>query len=161
MIQTDAAINPGNSGGALVNERGELVGINSMIYTETGGYQGIGFAIPANVAREIMQQLIEHGQVQYGSIGQVELRAIDRGTARYNGLGDVAGLLVMRISRGSSAYRAGLRPADIITTANDQDVSDPDQFTRLVWGTKIGGTVKLGIVRQGRNAALNVPVEAR
>src|SRR4029079_9389849 len=77
FIQTDAAINPGNSGGALINARGELVGINTMIYSETGGYQGIGFAIPSNVARDIMQQLVDHGEVRYGYVGDLTVRLVD------------------------------------------------------------------------------------
>jgi len=161
LIQTDAAINPGNSGGALVNSRGELVGINSMIYSETGGYQGIGFAIPSKIAREIMQQLIEHGEVRYGSIGKIEWRPIDRGTARYNGLGDVDGLLVFSIVRNSSAYRAGLRPGDIVTAVNGQKTTEADQLTRLVWGAPINGTVKLTVVREGRQLTVDVPVVPR
>src|SRR5690606_12085980 len=86
FIQTDAAINPGNSGGALVNSRGELVGINTMIYSETGGYQGIGFAIPSNAAREIMNELIEHGYVTWGSIGRMTLVGIDANRAQRYGL---------------------------------------------------------------------------
>src|SRR5688572_8346570 len=84
FIQTDAAINPGNSGGALVNARGELVGINTMIYSETGGYQGIGFAIPSNRARRIMDELIEHGSVAWGSIGWLQLIVVDENVARRN-----------------------------------------------------------------------------
>lgn len=161
LIQTDAAINRGNSGGALVNSRGELVGINSMIYTETGGFNGIGFAIPSNAARDIMQQLIQHGEVRYGSIGTVYFEPIDRATARYNRLGDVEGLLVDRIARNSPAYRAGLRPIDIVVSVNGQKVTDPNQLTRIIVGLPVGSRAKFEVVRGGRTITLDVPVEAR
>lgn len=161
LIQTDAAINRGNSGGALVNSRGELVGINSMIYSETGGFNGIGFAIPSNVARDIMQQLIAHGEVRYGSIGNVSFEPIDRGTARYNRLGDVEGLLVDRMYRDSSAYKAGLRPIDIVVSVNGQKTTDPNQLVRLIVGLPIGSRAKFEVVRNGRTMTIDVPVVAR
>jgi S1-C subfamily serine protease len=161
LIQTDAAINKGNSGGALVNSRGELVGINSMIYSETGGNNGIGFAIPSNAARDIMQQLIQHGEVRYGSIGTVYLEPIDRPTARYNRLGDVEGLVVDRLARNSSAYLAGLRPIDIIVSVNGQKTTDPNQLNRLIVGLPVGSKAKFEIVRNGRPMSIEVPVVAR
>ncbi len=161
LIQTDAAINPGNSGGALVNARGELVGINSMIYSETGGYQGIGFAIPSNVARGIMDELIKHGEVRYGSIGEIAWRTIDRDTAQYNGLGDMAGALVWQIDRGSSAYRAGLRPRDLVVGMNGQKTPDQDSLGRLVIGAPIGSAAKLDVIRGGRHVTIDVQIVPR
>jgi S1-C subfamily serine protease len=161
LIQTDAAINQGNSGGALVNARGELVGINSMIYSESGGNVGLGFAIPSNTAREIMQQLIQHGEVRYGSIGRLTYRQIDRATARYNGLGDVGGLLIWNMNRDESAYRGGLRPGDLVTAVNGQEIKDADQLTRLIYGLSVGSTARFEIVRQGRRMTINVPVVQR
>jgi S1-C subfamily serine protease len=161
FVQTDAAINPGNSGGALINARGELVGINSMIYSDTGGFLGIGFAIPSNVARDIMQQLIDHGEVRYGSIGRINWRTIDRETAEYNGLGSSAGVMVWAIDRGSSAYRAGLRSWDIVVSVNGQRTTDPNQLVRLVWGSPVGGTAQFEVVRRGRQVTIDVPVVAR
>jgi S1-C subfamily serine protease len=163
LIQTDAAINQGNSGGALVNAHGELVGINSMIYSENGGFVGIGFAIPSNVARDIMKELIAHGEVRYGSIGEerIQWRAISPQVARENGLGDVAGLMVWSLMRNSAAYRAGLRPGDVVLTINGQPAADPDQISRVVIGSPIGGTVKLGLYRDGRRVTIDVTVEAR
>jgi S1-C subfamily serine protease len=161
FIQTDAAINPGNSGGALVNARGELVGINSMIYSESGGNQGIGFAIPANTARDVMKQLIDYGQVRWGSIGNVRVQAVDRATARYNGLGDASGLVVMNVSPNSSAARAGLRRYDLIVNANGQAVTDTDALSRTVLRAKQGDTLKLEVLREGRRVSLSVPVVSR
>jgi S1-C subfamily serine protease len=163
LIQTDAAINQGNSGGALVNARGELVGINSMIYSENGGFVGIGFAIPSNVARDIMKELIAHGEVRYGSIGEerIQWRAVSREVARENGLGDVGGLMVWSLMRNSSAYRSGLRPGDVVIAINGQPATDPDQISRIVIGSAINSTVKLDVFRDGRRITLDVRVEAR
>jgi serine protease DegQ len=161
LIQTDAAINQGNSGGALVNARGELVGINSMIYSESGGNVGLGFAIPSNTARDIMQQLIQHGEVRYGSVGNISFRVIDRDTARYNRLGDVGGLLVWSMARGGPAHRAGLQSYDIVTAVNGTAVKDQDELQRLIYGLKVGSMAKFEIVRRGQRLTINVPVEAR
>jgi S1-C subfamily serine protease len=161
FIQTDAAINPGNSGGALVNGRGELIGINSMIYSESGGNQGIGFAIPSNTARLIMKQLIDTGAVPWGSIGQIMWVSIDRETARYNRLGDQAGVFVRAISPASSATRGGLRRGDLIVSANGQSITDAAQLTRLVTNVKPGSTLKLEVLRGGQPIPLSIPVVSR
>ena len=161
FIQTDAAINPGNSGGALVNSRGELVGINTMIYSETGGNQGIGFAIPSNTAQRIMKSLIDHGEVLWGSIGNVQWVDLSRAAAQHYGFGDVSGVLVYRIFQDSSAYRAGLRPEDIVVAINGNAVTDAGQLTRAIVNAKVGELVKLDVVRQGRRIVLNVPVVNR
>jgi S1-C subfamily serine protease len=163
LIQTDAAINQGNSGGALVNARGELIGINSMIYSENGGFVGIGFAIPSNVARDIMKELIAHGEVRYGSIGEdrIQWRLISRETARYNGLGDISGVMVWSLPRNSAAYRAGLRPGDIVTDVNGQATTDPDQISRVVIGSAIGSDVRLDVIREGRKTTVSVKVVPR
>jgi S1-C subfamily serine protease len=161
FIQTDAAINPGNSGGALVNTRGELVGINTMIYSETGGYQGIGFAIPSDVARRIMTELIEHGTVTWGSIGDIVWFTIDQNIAARNDL-DVTGAYVRSISSASPAYRAGLEPGDIVTTLNGQRITDADQIDRVVVRQNVGSTIKLGVrKRNGRTVTIDVPIVAR
>jgi serine protease Do len=158
FIQTDAAINPGNSGGALVNARGELVGINTMIYSETGGNQGIGFAIPSNRVRRIMGELIEHGAVAWGSIGWLELEMIDENVARRYGL-PATGALVSRIARDASAYRAGIEPGDILVRVNGQLLTSADQLDRFIISQKVGSTVRLDVVREdGRQVQVNVPV---
>jgi S1-C subfamily serine protease len=125
FIQTDAAINPGNSGGALVNDRGELVGINTMIYSQTGGYQGIGFAIPANVARRIMDALITDGEILRGSIGNLTYRPVDSETARRLGLPQARGARILQMYRNEPAVAAVLRPDAIIVTVNGRAVAEP------------------------------------
>ena len=120
FIQTDAAINPGNSGGALVNTRGELVGINTGIFSQSGGYQGIGFAVPSNLAQHVVDELMKFGEVQRGTIGGIV--TIDRLTPQIaqevGAPNDTAGALVIRMVRGSEAYEAGVRPGDVIVGFN-------------------------------------------
>ena len=158
FIQTDAAINPGNSGGALINSRGELVGINTAIFTESRGYQGIGFAVPSNLARRVMDDLIRYGEVKRGSIGVVELVPVDREVARQFELPRAEGLLVARMSRTSSAYLSGLRPGDVVLNFNGTRVDSATQLWRLVADTPIGTSVKLGVRRGERVVDLTVPV---
>jgi serine protease Do len=161
FIQTDAAINPGNSGGALINARGELVGINTMIYSETGGYQGIGFAIPSNTARQIMAELIEHGYVTWGSIGRMTLVGIDANRAQRYGLPST-GAWVQSIARSASAYRAGLEPGDLITAINGQSIASVEDLDRVIVRQKVGSTVTLSVIKEdGRRVELRVPVEPR
>ena len=161
FIQTDAAINPGNSGGALINARGELVGINTMIYSETGGYQGIGFAIPSNTARQIMAELIEHGYVTWGSIGRMTLVGIDANRAQRYGLPST-GAWVQSIAWSASAYRAGLEPGDLITAINGQSIASVEDLDRVIVRQKVGSTVTLSVIKEdGRRVELRVPVEPR
>jgi len=161
FIQTDAAINPGNSGGALINARGELVGINTMIYSETGGYQGIGFAIPSNAARQIMTELIEHGSVSWGSIGAIGLVTVDENTARRNRLPST-GAFVRNIASNASAYRSGLEPRDLVIAINGQPVTSAEQIDRAVIRMKVGTSVTLRVIKSdGRTVDLRVPVVAR
>ena len=161
FIQTDAAINPGNSGGALVNSRGELVGINTMIYSQTGGYQGIGFAIPANLARSIMAELIDHGEVLRGSIGNLTLRTISPADARRSRLGDTGGVFVYNMYRSDPAYRAGIEPGDIIVRYNDVEITEESQLQRLIAESKIGATVRVEVIRNGQRRTFDVPVVRR
>jgi Do/DeqQ family serine protease len=158
FIQTDAAINPGNSGGALVNERGELVGINTAIYSQTGGYQGIGFAVPSNLARRVITELLEYGEVRRGSLGGLQTVSVTPELAQELGLRDARGALVWRMSRASAAYEAGIRPGDIIESFGDQPVQDANQFNRLLADTPIGSTVNLGLRRGTERFTVRVPV---
>jgi serine protease Do len=158
FIQTDAAINPGNSGGALINARGELVGINTAIFSQSGGYQGIGFAVPSNLARRVMQDLIEYGEVRRGSIGYLEVAPLTTQLAEQLGVADGRGALVQRMRRDSSAYEAGIRPGDIIVGYNGQDVEDPGHFLRLVSDTPIDSEAELEIIRDRRRVDVEVPV---
>jgi len=162
FIQTDAAINPGNSGGALVNDRGELVGINTMIFSQTGGYQGIGFAIPANVARRIMDALITDGEILRGSIGNVTYRPVDSETARRLGLPQARGARIHQMYRNDPAFAAGLLPDDVILRVNDNDIAEPGQLMRLVADAPVGATLTVAAVRLTRSGprefSVSVPV---
>jgi Do/DeqQ family serine protease len=161
FIQTDAAINRGNSGGALINARGELIGINTGILSESGGYQGIGFAIPSNLARRIIGELVEHGTVRRGSIGRMSLYPISPQLVEQLGLNVTAGAFVNQIDRRSSAFQAGLAPGDVIVSFNGQDVSDPSQLVRLAGDASIGSTAVVVAVREGRRVTLKIPVLQR
>jgi S1-C subfamily serine protease len=160
-IQTDAAINPGNSGGALINRRGELIGINTWIYSQSGGDQGIGFAIPSNIARRVADELIKSGEVKRGSIGVMRLASLTPELARDLNLRDTKGALVWEMSRSSSAYRAGLRPGDVVVSFNGKPVNDPAQLQRPVLETPIGSIVTLGILRDGAPLAVKIQVESQ
>ena len=158
FIQTDAAINPGNSGGALINAQGQLVGINTAIYSQTGGYQGVGFAVPSNLARRVMDDLIQYGQVRRGSIGYVEVRAVTPQLATELGVRETRGAIVWRMRRDSEAYRAGIRPGDVILAFSDQEIEDSAHFDRLLADAEPGDTVRLDIIRDGQPTEINVRV---
>ena len=158
FVQIDAAINPGNSGGALVNARGELVGINTMIVGPTGGFQGLGFAIPANAARRVMDLLIKEGQVTRGSIGSMSLRTITAAQAKENDLGDRGGILVMRLAQAAPAARAGLRPGDVIVGFNGQPATELSQLARLIADAPVGSVARLDVMRAGKPVTHNVTV---
>ena len=158
FIQTDAAINPGNSGGALVNSRGELVGINTAIFSESGGYQGVGFAVPSNLAKRVMEELIEFGEVRRGSFGYVDVRQMSPRLARELGAPDTRGLVVWQIHQDSAAARVGIEPGDVIVAFNGQPVNDPAAYLRLLSDAPIGSTVTLEIIRAGEQRSFEVPV---
>ena len=158
FIQTDAAINPGNSGGALVNQRGELIGINTAIFSESGGYQGIGFAVPSNLARHVMDDLLKYGEVQRGNIPGVEIAAMTTQLAEELGAPNTRGALVNQMSRGTDAWAAGLRPGDIIVAFNGRPVEDASAFMRMLGDSKVGTTAKLQILRESRRLELTVPI---
>jgi serine protease Do len=159
FIQTDAAINPGNSGGALINTRGELVGINTGIFSQSGGYQGIGFAVPSNLAQHVVNDLMQFGEVRRGTIGGII--QIDRLTpqiAQEVGASTTSGALVTRMARNSEAYDAGVRPGDVIVSFNGTKIDDPSQLYRLVADTKIGSTATIRVVRSGRTMDFKLPI---
>jgi serine protease Do len=158
FIQTDAAINPGNSGGALLNTRGELVGINTGIFSQSGGYQGIGFAVPSNLARRVVSDLMNYGEVRRGSIGYIGIEKLTTQLAEEVGAPNTEGALVSRMSRGSEAYDAGLRPGDVIVAVNNQKILDPGQFARVVADSKIGSTAQVKVVRNGRAMEFKLPI---
>ena len=158
-IQTDAAINPGNSGGALINGRGELIGINTAIFSQSGGYQGIGFAIPSNFARRVVNDFIKYGEVRRGAIGYVEFAPLTTQVAQELGAPDARGLLVQRMRRDAVAYTAGLRPGDIVVGFNGTTIEDGGQFMRMIQDAAIGSTATLDVIRDGRRMQLKVPIQ--
>jgi len=160
FIQTDAAINPGNSGGALVNGRGELVGINTVIFSQSGGYQGIGFAVSSNLAKRIFNDLQQYQAVQRGSVGLLrdQLVPLTTRVANQLNLSDTKGALVYEMLRNSSAYQSGIRPGDVIISFNGMPIDDPGQFSRLVSDSKIGSVATVGVIRDGKRQELKVTI---
>jgi len=158
FIQTDAAINPGNSGGALVNTRGELIGINTGIFSQSGGYQGIGFAVPSNLARRVVDELMKYGEVRRGSVGSISIEKLTPEWAQELGTLSTKGALVSRMTRVSEAYEAGLRPGDVIVAFNGQPIDDPSQFSRMVADAKIGTTATVKVMRNGRPIQFKLPI---
>jgi len=148
FIQTDASINPGNSGGALVNLRGELVGINTAILSQSGGNVGIGFAIPANMAKEVMTQLIEHGEVRRGALGAQAQDLTPELATAFN-LKAQKGAVVTQVTTGSPAAKAGLKAGDIITSVNGKPVHDSADVRNIVGLLRVGQKVELQIQRNG------------
>jgi len=146
FIQTDAAINPGNSGGALTDANGNLIGINTAIYSRSGGSLGIGFAIPVSTARSIMEQIIQTGSVTRGWIG-VEAQAITPELAENFGLPDTAGALIAGVVRGSPADSGGIRPGDVLLAVGGKPVHDPQNMLDLIAGQKPGDTVPFRLRR--------------
>ncbi len=159
FIQTDAAINPGNSGGALINGRGELVGINTAIFSQSGGYQGIGFAVPSNLVRRVIDDLTKFGEVRRGSIGIIEVIPLNARLADELRAPRVDGVVVNQLHRQSAAYRAGLEPGDIILSFNGTTIADPSQFVRMVADSAIGSTARVEVLREGTRQTIRIPIE--
>jgi Do/DeqQ family serine protease len=157
FIQTDAAINPGNSGGALINARGELVGINTAIYSESGGYQGIGFAVPSNLARHVMDDIIKYGSVRRGTIPGIQVQQLTTMLAERLGAPNARGALVYAVDPRADAAR-DLKPGDIIVSFDETAVDDVQQFIRLLSDASIGSAVRLGVIRDGRRSTVRVEV---
>ena len=149
MIQTDAAINPGNSGGPLVNAKGEVVGINTFIFTKSGGSEGIGFAIPIDAAKKVVDELIKYGKVRNVWIG-VRTWELTPYVAERLGTKDRNGLYVSVIERGSPADKAGIKVGDIIRKVNGIPIGDVDQAYRALFGANVGDTISLTVERDGK-----------
>jgi Do/DeqQ family serine protease len=149
FIQTDASINPGNSGGALVNLRGELIGINTAILSRSGGNIGIGFAIPVNMARSVMDQLIRYGSVKRGQLG-VSMYTVTPDIAHSLGLPSVVGALVSQVVEGSPADHAGIRTGDVITSVNGQPVKSNGELRNTIGLLRVGDKVEIGLLRDGK-----------
>ena len=149
FIQTDAAINPGNSGGALVDSRGNFVGINSAIYSRSGGSLGIGFAIPVSTAKNVMEQIIRNGAVTRGWIG-VEAQEITPELAESFGLPDTAGALISGVQRGGPADAGGVRPGDVLLSVAGKPVEDPQTMLALIAGQKPGDAIVFKLRRRDK-----------
>jgi serine protease Do len=155
FIQTDAAINPGNSGGALVNMRGELVGINTAILSRSGGYQGIGFAIPSNMAHPIMKSLVEHGRVARGFLG-IGIQDIDNELMKAMKLPDGRGVLVTQVQKDSAAAKAGLERGDVVLAVDGSPVDSTGNLRNLIAAKGADAKVLLTVLRRGKTLSLDV-----
>ncbi len=160
FIQTDAAINPGNSGGALIDAAGNLVGINTAIYSQSGGSLGIGFAIPVSLARNVMEQIIEKGAVTRGWIG-VELQDISPQLANSFGLSDTRGALIAGVFREGPAYAAGIRPGDIVLGLGEGKVSDSSSLLNQIAELEPGKSTEIQVLRGGNRLDFRVMVGKR
>lgn len=157
LIQTDAAINPGNSGGPLINLKGEVVGINAAIISPSGAYAGIGFAIPVNRAKEVLEELKKGQEIEYGWLG-VGIQTLNKDLAEEFKLPDSSGALVITIIPGSPASAAGLRVGDVIRECGGQAVRDTDGLMEKIGRTRPGKAVKLKIMRDGKEQSIDVLV---
>lgn len=160
FIQTDAAINFGNSGGALVDSNGNLLGINSAIYSQTGGSVGIGFAIPVSTARMVLEQIIQHGQVVRGWIG-IESQDITPELADSFGLGRQSGAIIAGVVRGGPADKAGMRPGDILLKVEGKPVGNTSDMLNLIAQLQPGGKARMTVMRKNRESVLDVTVGRR
>ncbi|MCG6974898.1 MAG: DegQ family serine endoprotease [Acidiferrobacterales bacterium] len=157
FIQTDAAINPGNSGGALVNTDGEVVGINTAIFSRSGGNMGIGFAVPSNMARSVMAELIKHGKVTRGWFG-VSIQEVTPALAKQFGLKDATGALVSETIEDTPAAKAGIKPGDVILEFDGKKVADASALRNIVAATPIGKSVRVKVVRDKSSKVLTAKI---
>ena len=161
FIQTDAAINPGNSGGALINPYGDVIGINTAIYTKSGGSEGVGFAIPAQLVNKVFQQIRDKGRVVRGWIGVTTTQAVTPELAQALGLGDAKGLLVAQILRNGPADKAGIKPGDVIQKVNGVAATTARVMVDLVADIQPGDDVKIELTRDGDSQTVHVEVVER
>ncbi|MGE0130819.1 MAG: DegQ family serine endoprotease [Blastocatellales bacterium] len=159
-IQTDASINPGNSGGPLVNMNGEVVGINTMIYSRSGGSEGIGFSVPSNLAKKVQEQLLRNGKVMRGYLG-VSLQAVSPAMAKSLGYQGTDGALVGDLTENTPAARAGLRSGDVIIEFDGKPVKSPKQLTEIVGDTAVGKAASVKFVRDGRTQTTSITLGER
>jgi serine protease Do len=161
FIQTDAAINPGNSGGALVNINGELIGINTMIYTQSGGYMGIGFAIPINMAKRIMEDLIYEGKVTRGWLG-VMIQDLDQTTTEALGLDpNTKGVLIGDVFKGQPADKAGIKRGDIVISVNGKTISNANELKNEIANVHPGAKVPVELLRSNKKVTVTVTMSGR
>ena len=160
FIQTDAAINRGNSGGALIDTRGHLIGINTAILSADGSWQGIGFATPASIAREVMDDLIEHGRVIRGYLG-VTVQDITPSLADTFGMDEVRGGVITEVVIDSPAHKGGLQPGDVLVGINDTAMADGYEAMNRIAGTQPGTKLTLNVLRNGQRLNLDVTIGTR
>ncbi|MBK8118963.1 MAG: Do family serine endopeptidase [Sulfuritalea sp.] len=160
FIQTDAAINPGNSGGALVDANGNLVGINTAIYSQSGGSMGIGFAIPVSLARNVMEQIVKTGGVTRGWVG-IEVQEITPELAESFKLPTTQGALIAGVMRGGPADKAGIRPGDVLTQVTGKRVKDAQVMLELIAALEPGKTARFDLKREGRDVGVDVTIGKR
>ena len=160
FIQTDAAINPGNSGGALVDTNGNLIGVNTLIFSRSGGYQGIGFAIPVSLAKKVMEQIIETGSVTRGWFG-VEVADITPELAESLGLKGTEGAIIGAIERGSPAERSGMRLGDVIVAVNGKSVANSTATLNAIAGVTPGMSIPVKVMRRNQALSLDIMVGKR
>ncbi len=153
FIQTDAAINPGNSGGALIDANGNLIGINTAIFSRSGGSQGIGFAIPANLAQEVLQEILEYGRPRRGWLG-VEAHAVTPTIAKALEMDKAVGVIVAGVMRNGPAHKAGLEPGDVIIAINGTAITDARDALTSISRHKPGSKIKMKIFRKGKTMTL-------
>ncbi|MDP2135082.1 MAG: Do family serine endopeptidase [Sulfuritalea sp.] len=160
FIQTDAAINPGNSGGALVDANGHLVGINTAIYSQSGGSMGIGFAIPVSLAKSVMEQIVRTGSVTRGWVG-IEVQEITPDLAESFKLSSTDGALIAGVMRGSPADKAGIKPGDVLVQVAGKPVKDAQVMLELIAALQPGSTARIGLKREGRDVGVDVTIGKR
>jgi len=160
FIQTDAAINPGNSGGALVDARGELVGVNSAIFSKSGGYQGIGFAIPTRIVRQVFDEILKNGRVIRGWLG-VEPQALTPELAHALGMPEARGVVVSGLVRNGPAHVAGLLPGDVVSELGGKAISSPREIIDGVAALKPGTRIRLTVMRAGKALTMDAVVAER
>jgi serine protease Do len=158
FLQTDAAINPGNSGGPLLNLEGEVIGANAAIVSQSGGFEGIGFAIPANMALHVAKELIAHGKVVRGWLG-VSVQTLTPDLAKALGLEGTKGALVADVVKDGPAHKAGIKRGNVIIACSGKEISDADSLRNEVAATRVGKMVKVNLLRKGEKRELSVTIE--
>jgi len=158
FIQTDAAVNPGNSGGALVNIKGELVGINTAIASRTGSFTGYSFAVPASIAKKIVNDFADFGEVKRALLG-ISMQDMSNDLAQKAGIKDIKGVYISEVVRGGAAYKAGIRASDVIVTVNGKPVNSSPEVQEQISRYRPKDRIKIGILREGKQKELSVVLE--